>query len=149
MMSYTNLQYHIVFSTKERQPLIVAELRARLIEYIGGIIRGLNGKLIEANGPMDHLHLAVSSSAQSGLADLVRDIKTNSCRWIHETFNGMKDFGWQDGYAAFSVSHSVMPKVIEYIRQQQEHHKQVSFQDELIALLQRHHIAFDERYIVA
>ncbi len=143
-MSYTSLQYHIVFSTKERRPFINAELRGRLIEYIGGIIRGLNGKLLEANGPEDHLHLAVSASAQSGLADLVRK---NSSRWVHETFNNAKDFSWQDGYAAFSVSHSAMPKVIEYIRQQQEHHKQTSFQEELVALLHRHEISFDERYI--
>ena len=148
-MSYTSLQYHIVFSTKDHRPFISEEVRTRLIDYIGGIIRSLDGKLLEVNGPQDHLHLAVSTSAQSSPADLVRDIKANSSRWIHKTFDDMKGFGWQDGYAAFSVSHSAMPKVIEYIRHQQDHHKQLSFHEELVALLQRHEIAYDERYIVA
>jgi len=147
-MSYTDLQYHIVFSTKERQPLLDAQLRPRLIKYIGGILRGLNGKLLEADGPEDHLHLAVSASAQSNPSALVRDIKANSSKWVHETFQDRRGFGWQDGYAAFSVSHSVMPKVIAYIRNQKAHHERVSFQEELAALLRRHEIAFDERYIV-
>ncbi len=129
--------------------MVDAELRPRLIEYIGGIVCSLDGKLIRAGGPADHLHLAVSMASQPSVADLVRDVKANSSKWIHQTFDNMGDFAWQDGYAAFSVSHSGMGRVMDYIRQQDEHHRRLSFDEELIALLKRHEVVFDERYIVA
>jgi len=146
-MSYTSLKYHIIFSTKERRPLLSANIKPRLVKYIGGIIRKLNGKLLEADGPEDHLHIAAGIHPQTGIADLIRDIKANSSGWIHDTFRQLWDFRWQDGYAAFSVSHSVVPKVIAYIRKQVQHHKTTTFQEELIALLKKHEIDFDERYI--
>jgi REP element-mobilizing transposase RayT len=146
-MSYTNLNYHIVFSTKGRRALLQADVLPRLVKYIGGIARKLDGKLLEANRPDDHLHMATIVYPQKPIADFARDIKANSSKWIHKTFSQLKDFAWQDGYSAFAVSHSAIPKVIEYIRNQQEHHRKMTFQEELIALLKRHEIDFDERYI--
>ena len=112
-------------------------------------MRASNGKLLEANGPEDHLHLVISTATQPAIADLLRDIKANSSRWIHETFAEHRSFSWQDGYAVFSVSKSVLPRVIEYLQNQQDHHRKVSFEEELVELLRRHEVAFDEKYISA
>ncbi len=146
-MSYTKLQYHIVFATKGRRPLLRSDMLARLIKYIGGITRGLNGTLLEANGSKDHLHLAVILHAETAVSDFVRDVKAGSSRWIHQTFPDMQDFAWQAGYSCFSVSYSGLADVVEYIRKQAEHHRTISFKDELTAMLKRHEIEFDERYI--
>lgn len=148
-MSYSCLLYHVVFSTKERRPFLTDDLRERLIRYIGGIVRRANGKLLEANGPSDHLHLVISTATRPAIPDLLRDIKANSSGWIHHTFPEHKTFAWQDGYAAFSVSKSVLPKVTEYVRNQREHHRAVTFEEELIELLRRHEVEFDEKYISA
>ena len=146
-MSYTKLTYHIIFSTKDRRAFLNAQTLPRLVEYIGGIIRNLGGNSIEINGPEDHLHVVVGLSPTVCLSECVRDIKCNSSRWIHEAFPQALAFAWQDEYAAFSVSESALPKVIEYVRNQQEHHKRVSFGDELAALLKRHGVKYDERYL--
>jgi len=146
-MSYINLNYHLVFSTKQRQPFITNEMMSRLAPYIGGIIRQMDGQLIIANGPEDHLHIAAILNQKRALMDVLQDIKGGSSEWIHETFPEMREFTWQEGYAAFSVSHSVMPKVVEYIRGQAEHHKKMTFQEELIEFLNRHGVKYDEHYI--
>ena len=148
-MSYTRLLYHIVFSTKERRPLLTGELGRRTIEYIGGICRELNGQLLAAGSSADHLHLAVAVHPSVAVADLVGRVKSGSSGWIHGEFPEGREFSWQDGYAAFSVSPSVVARVKRYIQGQAEHHKKVSFQEELIALLKRHGIEYDERYICA
>ncbi|KKL49866.1 hypothetical protein LCGC14_2311230 [marine sediment metagenome] len=146
-MSYTNLFYHIVFSTKDRRPVLSDELLPRVIHYIGGIVRQLRGQLLEGGGIEDHVHLAAIVHPASALADFIRTLKSNSTGWVHTTFPDKADFGWQDGYAAFTVSSSVLPKVKHYIRSQKEHHKEMSFTEELIALLQKHGVEYDERYI--
>ncbi len=147
-VSYTNLNYHIVFSTKERRPFLSDELRRRTGDYIGGIIRELRGDLVAAGGATDHLHLAAVLHPQVSISDVVRTIKANSSKWIHETLPDLAEFGWQDGYAAFSVSRSVLPQVVRYIEGQKEHHAKMSFTEELIALLKRHGVDYDERYLV-
>ena len=145
-MSYTSLKYHIVFSTKERRALLSAELRPRVIKYIGGIIRNLKGTLIEANGSEDHLHVAAGCHPSVAVSAFVRDIKSNSTGWVRETLPELRQFGWQDEYSAFTVSESRLPALIEYIRRQEEHHKKMTFQEELKLLLAKHGIDFDERY---
>jgi len=147
-MSYHRLLYHIAFSSKERVRFITADLKPRLVEYIGGIVREKEGKLLACNGPDDHLHLAVLLTPKYAVMDVVKEVKAGSSKWIHEEFRELCDFGWQDGYAAFSVSHSVLPKVIRYIESQEEHHRRLSFKDELIALLKRHGVEYDERYLL-
>jgi REP-associated tyrosine transposase len=146
-MSYTCLNYHIVYSTKGRGRLLSEDEMTKLCEYIAGIIRNQKNKLYIANGPSDHIHLAVSLHPEISLVDFVRTIKTNSSRWIHQRFSDLSDFAWQDGYSAFSVSHSGLEKVIEYIRNQKEHHKNMTFQEELVIFLKKHNIEYDERYI--
>ena len=146
-MSYTCLNYHIVYSTKDRARLLGKDDMARVCEYIAGIIRNQKSKLHIANGPPDHIHLAGSLHPEISLADFVRTIKTNSSRWMHQNFPGLSDFAWQDGYAAFTVSHSGLEKVVEYIRGQEEHHKNMTFQEELVLLLKKHNVKYDVRYI--
>ena len=148
-MSYTNLQYHIVFATKQRRPFLTGERLSRTCEYIGGIIREQGGQMLAANGTADHVHVATVATATVAVSDLLRTVKANSSRWIHQTFGDLRAFGWQDGYAAFSVSASVMPQVVSYVRRQAEHHKKISFAEELIALLTKHRIEYDERYLFA
>lgn len=146
-MSYTNHNYHIVFSTKGRAEMLKADVMPRLVEYMGGIVRQQGGQLLAANGPANHIHLLMILPPTEAIANVIRTIKTNASKWLHETFPLLRDFAWQDGYASFSVSHSVVPKVIAYIRKQQEHHVKLSFRDELLALLKRHDIEFDAQYI--
>ena len=146
-MSYINLNYHLIFSTKERCPSITTELMLRLGPYIGGIIRQIDGQMLTSNGPGDHIHIATILNQKTAIMDVLRKIKGSSSEWIHTTFPDMRDFAWQDGYAAFTVSHSAMPKVVDYIKGQIEHHKKLTFQEELIQFLNRHGVKYDERYI--
>ncbi|MBM4037342.1 MAG: IS200/IS605 family transposase [Planctomycetes bacterium] len=146
-MSYTNLLYHLDFATKERVPYLKPDHLARVGPYIGGIVRELGGQMLAANGAPDHIHIAVQGTPTVPVADLVRVIKANSSKWIHETFPGLAPFAWQEGYAAFSVSASVMPKVLDYIRGQQQHHQKADFKQEFIVLLKKHGIPYDERFV--
>lgn len=146
--TYANLLYHIVFSTKNRLPLIHDSLRERLYEYMGGIVRGEGGSLMEAGGVPDHVHLLVRSKTDISVATLVKKIKGQSSKWVNDLPDRQESFHWQEGYGAFSVSASVVPKVQRYIRSQEEHHLRISFKDELITLLTRHRIPYDERYLL-
>jgi len=146
-MSYTQLNYHLVFSTKDRRPWLGPEVMPRLREYLGGIIRNLGGQMLAANGPGDHVHLATILNQKRPLMDVLQELKQSSSKWIHQEFPDLRAFAWQDGYAAFTVSHSGMPQVVEYIAQQVPHHHRQTFVEELIALLERHGVQYDERYI--
>jgi putative transposase len=145
--TYTNLLYHIVFSTKSRIPLITNELRPDLYAYIGGIIRGEGGTLLEIGGMPDHVHLLTKFKPTVSLSDMLRQIKANSSLWANEHKMKARKFGWQDGYAAFSVSESQVVSVRDHIRTQEEHHRRQSYQDEFRALLDRHAVEYDERYL--
>ena len=145
--TFTSLHYHLVFSTKDRFPFLDADLRARLYEYIGGIIRSENGILLEAGGMPDHVHLLVRLPTQTAVSDWMRIIKSKSSGWVHETFPGKEKFAWQEGYGAFTVSQSDLERVKEYIRNQAEHHRTRSFQEEFVRFLKVHEIEYDERLI--
>jgi REP element-mobilizing transposase RayT len=144
--TYTNLLSHVIFSTKDREPLITARLDDDLLAYLGGIVRELGGALRAANARPDHVHLLCSLPPMVAMADALRGVKTNFARWVHRSRN-YADFEWQTGYGAFSVSHSLAPAVVRYIGDQEKHHRRVTFQEELIAFLKKHGIAYDERYI--
>ena len=146
-MSYTNLNYHIVFSTKERRPFMSPETLPRICQYIGGIVGNHNGTPLIANGTPDHLHLAAIVAPTIAISDFVGAVKANSSRWIHETFEDLRSFSWQEGYSAFTVSRSAKDVVVAYVAGQQEHHRRMTFQEELVALLDKHGIEYDERYI--
>jgi putative transposase len=132
--TYLSLHYHIVFGTKYRAPLIHAEWRPRLHDYLGGIVRGLGGFPEGIGGTEDHVHLLVGLRATHVLADMLREVKKNSSAWVHDAV-GEKAFAWQDGYAAFTVSASMRDGVRRYIANQEQHHRVKSFDDELAAIL--------------
>jgi REP-associated tyrosine transposase len=146
--TFTNLLYHIVFSTKDRAPMIHKDVQERLYEYMGGIIRGQGGVLLEIGGVADHVHLLAKLKADTAVAVLLRLLKSNSSGWVNDHRLIPGRFAWQTGYGAFSVSESQVEAVRRYIRNQEAHHAKVSFKDELIALLKKHQIAYDERYIL-
>ncbi|MCK4658042.1 MAG: IS200/IS605 family transposase [Phycisphaerae bacterium] len=145
--SYTALYYHIVFSTKNRTPQITSEFHTRLYDYIGGIVKGENGTLLAAGGMPDHVHLLVAFHATECVADMLRRIKTNSSKWIHETRPDKRHFAWQPGYGAFTVSRSNLDQVQAYIENQKTHHAHLSFEEEFISFLKRHGVPYDEKYI--
>ena len=146
-MPYTNLIYHTVFSTKERRPWISPDILPRVCEYMGGFIRNHTCHPYLINGPVDHLHLVLSFPVTVYIPDFMRDMKSWTSRWIHQTFPTLKAFAWQVSYSMFTVSPSVLPRLMTYVRNQQEHHKKVSFRDELIWLLKNHGVKFDERFL--
>ena len=145
--SYTNLLYHIVFSTKDRQPLIAADYQERLYEYIGGTIRGLGGIALAINGMEDHVHVLARLRPDKALSDVLRDLKANASGWMHDVFPALHDFSWQRGYGAFTLSQSNLSAVQNYITRQKEHHQVKSFRDEFIEFLQASGLEFDERYL--
>ena len=146
-MSFTRLNYHIVFSTKEREPWLEAEVMHELAPYLGGVLKELGGALLAANGPFDHIHLAAILKPTVTVADTIGKVKTSSTKWIKHRFRRAA-FAWQEGYAAFTVSYSGMSRVTGYIRRQIEHHRKQPFLEELKTLLKRHRIPFDEKYLL-
>jgi putative transposase len=146
--TYTQLLNHVVFSTKERRPFLTPAVRERLFPYMGGIIRQLGGVALLVNGVADHVHILASIPATAALSDFVGKLKANSSKWIHETFPELREFAWQLGYSAFSVSVSQKQGVLDYIAGQEEHHRKVSFQEELVSFLKKHEIDYDERWVL-
>ncbi len=140
-----NVVVHLIFSTKQRLPLITPEIRSDLFAYLGGIVREMGGTALIVNGIADHVHMLIRIRPVHSIAAMMRVIKTNSGKWIHR--NGHPKFAWQAGYGVFSVSESHIPAVTKYIATQEEHHKKHSFQEEFVAFLKKNHVAYDERYI--
>lgn len=128
--------------------MLTPELRARLHPYLGGIVRQLNGVALLINGVADHVHILASLPPTAAPSEFVGKLKANSSKWIHETFPAERNFAWQSGYSAFSVSMSQKQGVLDYIAGQEEHHRKISFQEEILAFLKRHEIDFDERYVL-
>jgi putative transposase len=146
-MSYISSYFHCVFSTKERRPLISKDLQERLWPFLGGIAKQNKMKAIEIGGVEDHVHILLSLPSTIAISKAVQLIKGGSSKWIHENFPEQRVFSWQEKYGAFSVSVSQLNTIIEYIRNQPAHHRAMTFQDEFLALLKKHHIEFDERYL--
>ena len=138
---------HAVFSTKDRVCCITPELRERAFEYIGGICRSKRCRLVAANGVADHVHLLVLVHPSVALSVLMREIKSRSSSFVRETFAECAWPGWQNGYGGFAVSASAIDNVTLYIANQEEHHRRLTFQEEFVALLERHGIAYDRKYI--
>ncbi len=143
----SNLVYHVVFSTKNREPLIIPAVRDDLYRYIGGIIKKEKGVLLQIGGMPDHLHLVVKLNPVHSLSDIMKNIKAGSSKWINDQKMLMGRFGWQEGYGAFTISESQLPDVIRYVNEQEKHHQRLSFKDEFILFLKRHRIEYDDRYI--
>jgi putative transposase len=145
--SHTQLLYHLVFSTKRREPFLVPSVLPRLCEYLGGAVRGEGGTALIVNGMPDHVHILARLRQDVALSDVLRAIKANSSGWVHDTFPELRTFAWQAGYGAFTVSASQAQRVRRYIERQQEHHRRRTFQEEFVAFLKAHEIDYDERYL--
>jgi putative transposase len=146
-MSYVCSYSHCVFSTKDRRPFINAQLRERLWPFLGGIAREHKMKAISIGGVQDHVHLLLSLPATIPIAKAMQLIKGGSSKWVRETFPEQRLFAWQAKYGAFSVSISQVDKLINYIENQEPHHRKMTFQEEFVALLKKHNIEYDERYL--
>ena len=147
MSTFTNLLFHIVYSTKYRKPTIEPRWREELYGYVGGIVREHKGTLLCMGGVQDHVHLLAKLSPTIAISDMLRLIKTNSSKMVNEIIRPRIRFEWQSGYAAFSVSESQYPIVRKYILNQEAHHRRRTFEEEFIELLERHNIAYDRRYV--
>ena len=143
--SYTSLKYHVVFSTKYRLRWITENLERELYRYIGGIIRNKNGHLIEIGGIEDHVHILAGFPQSRPVAGMVGAIKSNSSSFGKEK-SGNPDFSWQLGYAAFTVSESQVPKVKRYIQRQKQHHRKLSYEDEVRELCRRHGVQIENSF---
>jgi putative transposase len=144
---HISLLVHFIWSTAGREPWIGDDWREPLHAYVGGVMRNKNGRLLAAGGMYDQMHLYASLPSTITIADFVSTVKSNSSRWVHETFPNRRGFAWQEGYGAFSVSKSEEHKVINYIRDQKLHHKKHSFKDEFLQFLERYEVDYDERYL--
>lgn len=144
--TYLSLYYHLVFGTKNREPLIDEDCRSRLHEYLGGAVRGLGGVSQIVGGVADHVHLLVRLKATHCVADFMRELKKASSVWVHDELC-RSGFAWQEGYAAFTVSAPAIKAVREYISRQEEHHRTKAFRDELIEMLRKAGIEYDPRYL--
>jgi REP element-mobilizing transposase RayT len=145
--SLAEIYLHIVFSTKNRYPFLRDKvIRERMFAYLKGTCDGLKCPSIRTGGWEDHIHILCRFGRTIAVADLVKELKVASSTWVKEEFRGMKDFHWQLGYGAFSISHSQIPDVNLYIENQEEHHHRESFQDEVRRICALHDVKIDERY---
>jgi REP element-mobilizing transposase RayT len=145
--SYAQLYYHIVFSTKERKPYIDAELETRLHPMLGGIVRDLDGVALAVGGIEDHVHILASLRPKTAPSDALRVIKANSTGWVHDEWPDRSVFAWQTGFGVFSVSASNLEEVRQYVLNQREHHRTMTFEEEYLFLLKKHGIEYDERFV--
>lgn len=145
--TYSNLLFHVVFSTKERRKLLSKELRSRLFRYVSGIADKNNFKIIKLGGVDDHIHILFSLNPEMSVAKAVQLLKGNSAKWLHENFTDLAMFSWQVGYGAFTVSKSQVGIIQKYIDNQEEYHKKMSFEEEYVELLKRNKIDFDPKYL--
>lgn len=143
----TNFLFHVVFSTKHRKRLVTTDAQDHLYPYIGGIIKGEGGIPLRIGGTADHVPILLKSKAAVSFPNLIQKVKGNSSKWLGEQVWQRVAFSWQRGYAAFSVSQSMAEKVGSYISRQEEHHRKVTFEEELVELLEKHGVTYDQRYL--
>jgi REP element-mobilizing transposase RayT len=143
----TRLLIHVVFSTKERRNLITSAVEPELHAYLGGICRHQESPALAIGGVENHVHLLISFSKNTALSDFMMTLKKDSSIWIKTKGNTFADYHWQDGYGAFSIGQSQVRAVTDYIHQQKERHKTMTFEDELEALAKKYGVAFDPRYL--
>ncbi|MDR3339302.1 MAG: IS200/IS605 family transposase [Candidatus Symbiothrix sp.] len=145
--SLSKVYVHITFSTKKRLPLIDEFINERLWEYLGGICKGLECNPIQIGGHHDHVHILCLLSKKITQIKLLEEIKKQSSKWIKTIDSKYHKFYWQDGYGIFSVNPSEIEIVVNYIKNQAEHHQKRNFQDELLAFLKKYNMEYDERYL--
>ncbi len=145
--SLAQIFVHVIFSTKNREPVLDDSIHPELHDYVGGIVKNLGGALLAAGSVADHIHLLISHPRTCAPAELVQEIKTGSSKWLKTRGPRYAAFHWQSGYGIFSVSPLHRVDVEKYLANQAEHHRVVSFQEEYRKLLRKYGIEFDERYV--
>jgi putative transposase len=145
--SLSSILIHLVFSTKNREPFITAEIEAELYRYMATIFRDHNSPSLIIDGTTDHVHVLYALSRTMTVADLVEEVKTGSSKWMKTKGREFRNFHWQRGYGAFSIGQSNVAELKRYIRNQKQHHRRVTFQDEYRKFLKRYEIGFDEQYV--
>jgi len=145
--SLSRIYVHIIFSTKNRVPLLAESIRPDLFRYIAGIVKTQKSSPVRIGGTADHVHILCDLGRTTTIAKLIEEIKTGSSKWLKAKDASFRDFQWQSGYGAFSVSQSSAPDVIAYIDNQEEHHRKRTFQEEFRLFLQRYGIEYEERYL--
>ena len=145
--SLARLHVHLVFSTKNREPIITDSVRGSLHAYMATVLQNLGCHPVLINSIEDHIHLLFELARTVSVSQAVEDVKKSSSKWIKEQRPEFRAFAWQSGYGVFAVSESNVEAVREYIANQREHHRKKTFQDEYRAFLKRHNVAFDERYV--
>ena len=145
--SLVDIILHLVFSTKERRPWIKPDVEEELYQYIFGVGRNLGCPIIKINGVEDHIHVLIQLGRTTPISKLISEMKSSSSRWIKTKGDHYKDFSWQGGYGGFSVSRPNLEGAKKYLSLQKEHHKTMTFKEELLAMLKRAQIPYDEQYL--
>lgn len=148
MDTYLSLRVHLVWATKNRRPWLDPEWRPRLYASIAAVVARRNGELLCAGGTRDHIHLYLEPPSTLALSELVNTIKTTTSKWIHDTFSHRREFRWQHGYGAFSVTPFQDEYIRDYIRNQEAHHRDQRFTKEYASLLERHGVTYDPAHVV-
>lgn len=138
---------HIIFSTKNREPLIKPSFEEELFSYLGGTCNNLGCSVITVGGHLDHIHILCMLSKNIALAELLKQLKQQSSKWVKTKSSSLRNFYWQDGYGAFSVNPKEIQVVKDYINNQHQHHSKKGFKDEFKAFLKQYNVDYDERYI--
>ena len=142
-----SLMVHVVFSTKNRQPIITPEIESELYAYLGGVAKNLESRCLAAGGTANHVHLLISQSKKVALRHLMEELKTGSSKWIKTKASDFAGFAWQDGYGAFTIGESQVEALKAYIAGQKDRHKKLTFEQEFLALLKKYHVQYDDRYL--
>ena len=145
--TYTQIHIHFVFAVKFRNGIIQTQWKNNLYQYITGIVRNNNHKLLAINGMSDHIHILIGIRPSQSISDLMKDVKQGSSLWINENKLTNGHFEWQEGYGAFSHSKSQVNSVIDYIQNQEIHHKKRTFREEYLEFLEKFEIDYDEKFI--
>ena len=145
--SLSNILVHLIFSTKDRQPWLGKDVREKAHAFLAGAVRQCECEAYRVGGVADHVHLAVRLSRTLSVADLVKETKTASSKWLKTQNAKLTGFSWQQGYGVFSVGMSQKDTLLQYIDNQEEHHRTHTFQDEYRAFLKKYKIDYDERYV--
>jgi putative transposase len=145
--TFSSLNVHCIFSTKERVPILGPEISERLWPYLGGIAKRHNIRPVCIGGVADHVHMLLSLPTTIAVAKAIQAIKGASSAWVHDTFRELNNFAWQEGYGAFSVSVSHLSETIDYIQNQAEHHRTWTFREEYLAILKKHNLQFEDKYL--
>lgn len=145
--SLAQVLVHLIFSTKNREPVLADDIRPELHPYMATVLKGMNSPAILINSVEDHAHVLFHLSKNHALCDVIESLKKDSSKWIKTKRRAYRNFHWQNGYGAFSVSQSSVARVIKYIENQREHHRRRTFQEEFRAFLKRYQVSYDERYV--